>query len=249
MTTNNTPRHDYADKIAKMLAAAESYAQQGLEDAAAAYNAKASQLQLEMMIADSDIRAAARGAVPVDELGHQAVQGLPKGAGYIKAKRDLIFGLANIFHLRTTIAHDRSSVQIYGHETDRKFVQQLFDSLVLQLHSHMEYDAKKWGTADRRWRTSYAHGWVNRVIARLKASRAAQETQAAETPGTELVLRDRSAAVKTYFDDLFAGQRLRSSYKNRSVGSAAGYLAGGEAANRAALGGKAVGSTRRELGS
>lgn len=242
MTTN------YAAKIASLLATAESYAAQGNEDAAATYNAKASELQLKKQIDESDIRAEQNAATPVDELTAAYVRGLDKNAGYIKAKRDLLYGLAAIFNLKTVIAHDRSYVRMFGHQTDIEFVQQLFDSLVIQMSGAMEAEAYR--GAGRSWRTSFAHGWVGRVTMRLRAARASQtEDVKAETPGAELVLASRKDKVETYFKDQFAGRKLGTSYKNRSIRDAHGYARGDAAGARADIGGTRLNQgTRKQLG-
>lgn len=238
MTTKN-----YPDLINKLLAKANGTDNE-LE--ASTYLAKASALQLEHMISDSDLRAAQGEAAPVDELNAYAVKNLPKGGGYIKARRDIVFGLASIFHCRVTIAPDRSVVRLYGHQSDIDFIQALYDSLSIQMLRHMETDAPR--GVDRSWRTSFAHGWVARVVTRLRAARSTQETEASSaTPGTAIVLRSRDVAVQDFFSRQMGGAKLRASYKNRSVRSAAGLYAGDAAGMRADLGGRALGTTRREL--
>jgi hypothetical protein len=240
MTTNS---FDYADKIAKLLKMAEGAPN---EEMAANYMAKASELQLQHMIADSDIRQAEKG--PQDNLARHFVRGLDKNAGYIKAKRDIVYGLAVIFHCKVTIAKDRSSVALYGFQSDIDFIQTLSDSLQIQMMRHMETAAHTMPRYEsaRTWRTSFAHGFADRVVARLRASRASQEAEAGtNTPGTALVLRDRSQAVAAYFDDIFAGKKLGASYKNRSIRSANGLIAGDAAGSLADLGGKAVRNTSR----
>lgn len=235
-----TTTTNYADKIAKLLAKAENTTN---EHEAAIYLAKASQLQLEKQISDSDLRAAQGENVPTDDLVTKIVAGLPKGAGYIKAKRDLVYGLASVFNLKVTIAADRSEVRLYGHTTDFEFVQSLFNSLILQMESAM---ARARG--DRSFKTSFAHGYVNRVIARLREARHGQESEAVvESPGTALVLRDRSLIVTDYFNSQFGGRKLGSSYKNRSIRSTAGIIAGDAAGRNARLGQPEI-RTRRELG-
>lgn len=159
---------------------------------------------------------------------------MEKNSGYIKARRDLLYGLCDIFNVKTTIAHDRSYVTMYGFETDLDFVQQMFDSLALQMHSMMEHDGRGQG---RSWRTSYAHGFAYRVVTRLRLIRAQQEHDASDgNVSTALVLRDRSVAVQEDFNRRFAGAKLRSSYKNRSIRDGHGYASGDAAGSRADLG-------------
>lgn len=233
--TNN----DRASRIAALLATAESYAREGNEQAAATYTAKASELQLKYMIEDSDIRKA--GAKPTDELDRRLARGVNKGAAYIKARRDIVVGLANIFNVRVTIAHDRSSMTLLGFASDLDFVQQVFDSLSLQLDSAL---ARVKG--DRSYKTSFAHGFAHRVIMRLRDARTDQVADAdSSTPGTALVLADRRAIVASYFAEQFAGVKMGSSYKNRSVRSAGGFYAGDAAGRVADIGGAKIGRPTR----
>lgn len=243
MTTKN-----YPDLIAKLLATAESLAQSGREEAAATYLAKASELQLEHMISDSDLRQSGKG--PTDEIIAMTVRGVDKGAAFVKAKRDLVAGLASIFHCKVNMAMDRSIMTLYGYESDVTFVQQLLDSLLIQLHSHMLHDAgqelRRAFHVDRSWKTSYAHGWVNRVVSRLRDFRKAQEFAAGQEMSTAVVLRDRSVAVTEYYNDRFAG-KIRAGYKNQSVRDARGAAAGADAGNRADLGGTRIETNRKSL--
>lgn len=241
MTTNT---NDRAALIAKLLSTAESLAAQGNEEAAATYTAKASALQLKYMIEDSEIRQAAGDKRADDPLVSHVVIGVEKRGGYVKARRDLVASLASIFHCKITMAHDRSSMTIYGYRSDVDFVQTIFTSLVTQMMRNMEHDARMMpaGESARTWRTSYAHGWAYRVVTRLRAARTAQECAAyTNTPGTAIVLRDRSQAVQDYYDELFAGRKMRAGYANRSIRSGDGHRRGDAAGARADLGGPRLG--------
>lgn len=235
-----TNTHDYAEKIALLLRKAEGAAN---EEEAAAYFAMASKLQLKKQISDSEIRAAGQD-VPIDELDTMRVSGLDKGAAYIKAKRDMVSGLARIFHCRVTMASDRSFMDLHGHTTDMAFVQAMYDSLCVQMLTMMTQA----GPGDRSFKTSFAHGYAYRVVARVGAARASQENEAADTPGTAIMLRDRLVDVEKYFADRFSGMKLRAGYRNRSMRSAAGMAAGAAAADRADLGQRRVAPTRRAIG-
>ena len=241
MTTNNTDR---AALIAKLLSTAESLSAQGNEEAAASYMAKASALQLKFMVEDSEIRQAQGDKRADDPLVSHRVIGVEKRSGYVKARRDLLDGLVSIFHCKATMAHDRSSMTIYGFQSDVDFVQTIFSSLVTQMMSNMDHDAKSMPSweSPRTWRTSYAHGWAWRVVSRLRAARTSQEAEAGTTtPGTALVLRDRSQAVQDYYDQLFAGRKMRAGYVNRSTRSSDGLRRGDAAGSRADIGGPRLG--------
>lgn len=231
---------DYTAKIAALLAMASDPSLS--EEAAANYRAKASQLQLEKQITDADINRA--GKSPEDELGRSVVIGLEKRANVVKAKRDILSGIAPLFNIRVTIAHDRSFMHMHGFESDRKFVQAMFDSLVIQLDGQL---AQMRG--DRSFKTSFAHGFANTVVSRLRAARRMQETDAASsTPGAELVLRNRKQLADEFYEGFYAGGRMRTSYKNRSIRNAAGLQAGAIAGNRADIGNTRIENTRKSIG-
>ncbi|MGD9729243.1 MAG: hypothetical protein AB7L09_22035 [Nitrospira sp.] len=234
---------DRAATIAKLLATAESFAREGNETTAQAYIDRASQLQLKYMIEDSDIRQAAGKDRVEEKLVSVRVRGVDKGSQFIKARRELVTGLAFVFHCQITLTTDRARMSLWGYESDVQFVQTLFNSLSIQMISLMDDDVRRTyrRPVDRSWRTSFAHGYARRVYARLKASRAAQETEAGTTtPGASLVLRSRSEAVQAWFGQQ-AGLRRGSVYKNTSTRSADGYYAGQAAGDRADIGNVRVG--------
>jgi hypothetical protein len=104
--------------------------------------------------------------------------------------------------------------------------------------------------SERSWRVNYAHGYVRRVYARLKA---AQDTRnrAAASAGTDLVLADRTAIVvdtmNAGYNKLGGARRMSDSVDPWSHG----YRKGDADGQRASLGGNAVTSRtttdRREL--
>lgn len=240
-----TTRFDYADKIAKLLAMAEGATN---EDMAANYLTKASDLRLRMMISDEDIRRAG-GADRKSEDMIKKIVLRDKHAAYVKARRELMTWLASIYNARITMASDRSFMCLYGFESDIAFIEQMYASLILQLATHMKNDQARRvndGASTRSWQTSYAHGWVGRVAQRLRDARQRQEHDVvAEVAGTALVLRDRGVAVTKYFADNTG--KLGSGYKNRSIRSQSGMLAGHAAGNRADIGATRLGGQRAQL--
>jgi hypothetical protein len=221
---------DYTAKIAGLLAKAAGTTN---EDEAATYRAKASELMLKMQIDQADLDRALKDRQPTpEEIIPHVVLGLQKGAYVIKAKRDIVFGLAPLFNCRVTIAADRSSVKLYGYESDVQFVQALMSSLIVQLDGQL---ASMPG--DRSFKTSFAHGFASRVVARMRNARYIQEAEAdVSTPGTALMLIDRKGNVDKFVENYYTGTKLRSSYKNRSIRSAAGVYAGQAAGDRADIG-------------
>lgn len=229
---------DYAGKIASLLAKAEATTFEPERDALLS---KASELQLKWMISDSEVRASADVKNVSDQLVTRAAVGVEKNSAFVKAKRDLVIGLANIFHVKVTIYSDRSGMTLFGFESDVRFVDQLSASLVVQMMAAMEREHSR----DRSFRTSFAHGYAARVVERLSEARRRQECEASSEPGTALVLRDRSDQVNKYFRDQLSGVKLRAGYKNRSVRSTEGLTAGRMAGNAANIGQVGVGTGRR----
>lgn len=234
---------DYAGKIAALLAKAEATAFEPERDALLS---KASELQLKWMISDSDVRASKDRKDVSDYLMRCAAEGVVKNSAFVKAKRDLLTGLCSIFHVKITIYTDRSVMNLFGFASDVAFVKQLHASLVVQMLAAMEQQAHGLNSRDRSWKTSFAHGYAQRVVYRLQQARRTQEAEASSTDaGTALVLRDRSTQVQAYFDEQLSGVKLRSGYKNRSIRSRDGLSAGSAAGDRADLGGTKVSSGGR----
>lgn len=232
---------DYAGKIAALMAKAEATTFEAERDA---YLAKASELQLKWMISDSDVRAAADSRDVVDQLVRVAAKGVVKNSSFVKAKRDMLTGLCKIFHVKVTIFSDRSGMTLFGFESDVRFVEQLHASLVVQMTTAMERELNR----DRSFRTSFAHGYASRVVARLHEARRQQESNASNAaPGTALVLRDRQQQVDSYFKNQLGGVKLRRGYSNRAVNSADGLVAGRAAGDRANLGQTSVGESRQKI--
>jgi hypothetical protein len=164
-----------------------------------------------------------------------------------------MFGLAAIFNVRSTMYTDRSAIILYGFKSDVDFVEAMYTSIVIQLRSHMGTD---FILADKKppyyiklnkrtWCTSYAHGYVARVLERIRYSRRDQENEArVSTPGAGMVLYDRNQAVTKFYDDRLSGVKLRSTYKNRSINDRGAMVSGYHAGDRADIVHTRVGGTR-----
>jgi hypothetical protein len=253
-----------ATKIQALLAQAEGEAAAGNEAARDTFLQKAAALQLKYAIDDSMLRAA--GKVGTDELTH-ADFCTESNTPLIKAKRQLINGLAihNRGHAVMMgkykpkkdggIKFDRrAKIRVYAHQSDLDFITMLYNSLIIQMQTMMANDERmhreglhlegRYGVA--AWRVSYAYGWVSRVIGRIaEAARRNEREAEAGTPGTALVLRDRSAIVQGFVKERHPN--LRTSNYRLDDRSEAGRLAGRRAAENADLGGKKIGGDRRRL--
>lgn len=234
----------HASKIAALLATAESFAAEGNEQAAASYMQKAMELQLRHQLSDEDIRSAGSDHAPSDQLVTKIVIGVAKGSAYVKAKRDLVTGVGQIFNVRVALYSDRSGMLFYGFESDVTFVQTLVSSIIIQLESAVAQTG-----GDRSFKTSFAHGYVYRVLRRLReAHTATRVTVEADRPGTDIVLRDRATAVAEYVDVQLGGGRRGPVYTNRSIRDGAGLAAGDRAGMTADLGQTRVTGGRKAIG-
>ena len=235
-----------SDKIARQIVAllnkAESTTSEHERDALLE---KATQLRLKYLIEDAQLKA--HDNTPKEKIVWKDMLA-EKHAAFIKAKRELLTGLANLNNCQPLLMGKRDYMQIVGHESDIDYVQFLYASLMLQMERAMATDEHNRPTYDsiRSWRTSYAHAWVRRVLQRLQAFKTSSEHAAeASTPGTALVLRDRSTEVAQRVSERYP--HTRSAYKNTSVHSRDGYTRGDAAGQRAALNREVNGPTRGSI--
>lgn len=162
-------------------------------------------------------------------------------APYAKTKASLINNVANVLGVKIVQLHsyDRSvtPLSVIGFSKDIELLEMLYTSLLVQSQLEMAraerdgmWDA--WGRKinAKTWRTSFQYGYVMRVTARLSSIYKAAVD---ETPGTGLVLVDRSKEVDLAVKNKF--EKLRKT-PGGSARSAAGYGAGQKAANKADLG-------------
>lgn len=120
--------------------------------------------------------------------------------------------------------------RVFGFRTDLDAVEILYTSLLLQA-ANQSYRVPP-GESARAYRVAFWLGFAAKIGQRLRESMEATKTEAEEkTPGTALVLRDRSVAVQDAMKDAFPKTRTSRSYYR----STAGYQAGAEAGARANL--------------
>jgi len=246
-----------ASIIQGLLDGAEQAAKRGDEAARDEALAKAAALQLKYAIEDAMLaKAGNESAEEIVSADFCRESNTP----LIKAKRELIAGLADLYRGRAILMGEwqprkdgkgsklnrRAYVRVFAHEGDLRFINQLYTSLILQMQTMMAADEDKYCSyveGIQAWRVSYAYGWVRRVYTRLKE--AGQRNEAAAetgTPGTALVLRDRTALVNDHVAAQ-VGKVGKAGYR-RDDNSEAGRRAGQAAAERADLGGKKVQATQ-----
>lgn len=262
-----TTQAQAARRIAALLASAEDAAKAGNDALRDSFLDKATALQLQYVIDDAMVTGQRQ---PTTETVDTEDFCTESNTPLIKAKRELIAGLAGLYRGRVVMLGEwttakgtgkpkwnkRAKVRVWAHTSDLAFIRAMYTSLLLQLNTEMARDERR-ATENMAlghllqtgaWRTSYAHSYVARVVQRLYDVKQRQEETVRDTaPGAALALRDRAGTVSRVVDETHTNLR-QTKYKIEN-NNAAGRAAGHEAANRADLGGRRVtrGGTR-ELG-
>lgn len=254
----STRQSDMARKIAGLLALAEDAAKANNEALRDTYLEKATALQLKYVVDEAMLRKAegsGREEIVQEDFCTES------NTQMIKAKRSLINNIATLYRGKAVMMGEwttakgtgkmkydkRAKIRVWAHRSDMDFIRSLYVSLILQMQTMMAADERAeraYGdTSAAAWRVSYAHAWVNRVYVRLEEMKRRQERDAnATTPGTALVLRDRTQLVADLVDNSLG--KLRSTKVRVDAKSLSGARAGRDAADRADLGGRKVGSNR-----
>lgn len=264
MTEKETSRTQAARRIAALLANAEDAAKKGNESLRDTYLEKAAALQLKFAIEDAMLPTGTEGR---DEIVHEDFC-QESNTPLIKAKRELINGLAKMNRGSAVMMSDlkrdaegnprfkngkplwnkRAFVRVYAHRSDLDFIRAMYTSLILQMQTMMAADEsqERGGiSAVQAWRVSYAYAWVRRVYQRLNEARLRNERETTSaTPGTALVLRDRTQAVEAYVN---GRHNLKKTSYRRDDKDEAGRQAGYAAGSRADLGGTKIGKDTREI--
>ena len=252
------------EKISLLLNKAE---RASTPEEADAYFAKAQQIATRESI---DIeKARSLPSSPKDELTHKIVVMGKKRTFGLHTHVKLFNNIANANDVRCTVSDDSVFVVAYGHERDIAITEALYTSLLMQMHSESEKFIQRGEyRSEMVWREGYHEGGVwkpagwrpmHGSTARISfkdafALRVGQRLRAArqnvfEESGNrgELVLVSRKNRVDEYFSNSVNTRRTWQGGAG-STQSATGLRAGREAANRASLGGTAVGGSRQALG-
>jgi hypothetical protein len=260
---------DHADKIAKLLAQAESVA--GTPEADA-FIGRATQLMMKYQI-DEAMIAAARGLqgkkeeiieVTVPFTGVLQKNTMNLGFAVINAH-----GLKGFYSTHEYSSPKRVDVHIIGFESDVRNAEMLITSLNLQCATAMSKWWKTEGDATYGWNKgasfrakrefvlAYASAVRHKMQVAVKAAEkdAAVEygrdngtTQGVGSMSVELVLRDRRESVKDWFDSKYGGS-LKTTKSRIQRGGASAAVAGSTAGHQANIGGSAVGGSRKSIGS
>ncbi|MDP9843336.1 DUF2786 domain-containing protein [Streptosporangium lutulentum] len=163
----------------------------------------------------------------------------------------LLSAIASAKHCRTLLwkLDGKTYVMVSGYQSDLDAVQMLYASLALQMAKEVATvtPAGRKGLATAR--KSFMAGFASRVGEKLRDAEKAATVETTHVAGrsTDLVLRDRDAAVSDYFDRMTPNA---GSVKRQKVGDTSAYFAGREAGDRADLGGSnrnRVGTGQRAL--
>lgn len=243
----NEMQQKQAERIAALLAKAESTEHQAERDALIE---KATAMQFKYAIDEAMLGAS--GQQTNDVIGKIKLCE-ERNTPLIKAKRELATGLAYLNRSRPFLGYKRAYIQIVGFESDLRFIQSMYTSLLLQMQTEMARDERSYGDAAvtvKAWRVSYAHAYVARVLQRMRLIQAEAKRDAeASAPGSSLVLVDKAGRVDNWIAEQYGPTRSGKRIPTNAGSSWAGASAGRAAADRADLGGKCVGGSRTALGS
>jgi hypothetical protein len=248
-----TPTQDtYADKIAKLLAKAESTTPQEAD----ALIAKAQELMTKYAIDMALVDALRAGKERREEI----IEAIVEYAGtYRMATWRLAHTVATANNCRTMLADDTrervSHLHVIGFESDVERVRMLDASLQIQMAralnawapENTQYlDRNQKFAARRQFMFSFTQG----VKEKLSTGSAAGERAAKKEHGStsvELVLKSRKDSVNDWMDEQY-GRSLRAVKRNYKAGSMSAHSAGLSAGRSADVGNPKVGG-KRAIGS
>ena len=231
---------DYVRKIQGLLATAESLADQGNDEAAGAYVAKAHALQQKYSIDQAMLGGTEQPRAIIDRTWV-----MPGGYGRRKVN------LAHVVSLHTGCAGYFSRAAdgayrftVFGFTADVEWAETLFYSLCHQVEAALGFAVKGASEHGRSFTTAFLEGFTGEVQRRLRE--AATEAQAAATRehdgrnghagsggrSVALVLADKATRVE---EELKAKVGRLSSSRLSGAGSYAGYEQGRQAGRNASL--------------
>lgn len=244
---------DYADKIAKLLAKADSTTAEEAESLIA----KAQELMTKYAI-DQALIDAARG---LQDRREEIIETIVEYPGtYRHATFRLCSTIAKVNNCRTLVDDDTrgrvTQLYIIGFESDVERVRILDASLQIQMASALNawapeatqyLDRNQKFAARRQFMFSFTQG----VLEKLRAATTAGESEAKKEHGEQsvaLVLRSRKDSVDGWVDEQY-GKSLRKVKHNYKAGAASAHDAGVKAGRTADVGQPRVGGNRKEIGS
>ncbi|MBO3744113.1 DUF2786 domain-containing protein [Actinoplanes flavus] len=214
-------------RVRKLLAMAEDPACTPGE--AEAFTAKAAELIAKYGV---DQAMLAAGDPTADPVGDRVVTVDPP---YARDKAGLLAAVAAPMRCRVVHLERRGLARshLFGHTADLTRVELLFTSLLVQAAHGLAASPVPEGEHAAAYRRSWMAGYTQAISGRLWA---AERSAAAETPGAEIVLVDRTDLVERRRDEAYP--RLARMRPRRLRGS--GILRGFQAGQVAHLGGTEV---------
>jgi hypothetical protein len=223
---------DYVRKIQGLLATAESLADQGNEEAAGAYVAKAHALQQKYSIDQAMLGEAEEPRAIIDRMWD-----MPGAYGRRKVNLahvvSLHTGCAGYFSRSETGAYQFT---VFGFTADVEWAETLFTSLCHQAEGALRFAEKGPGDHGRSFTTAFLEGFTAEVGHRLreatKEAKAAATRQHPTGRSVALVLADKAKRVE---DELKAKVGRLSTSRLSGAGSWSGYEQGRIAGQDASL--------------
>lgn len=172
------------------------------------------------------------------------------GNPYPAQKAKILYNVSKAFGCESIYIDDRTRVRVFGFDNDQEKVFMLYGSLVIQMMNGLmsaQVDKPK-SVHGKSYNLSWINGYTITVCKRVRdAYTKAQNEMRESTTGMDLVLLDKSVAVRNAFRAEYPHTfAVRS---NTTVTHAGAYSAGVKAGNRADIGQTRVGgSTRKSIG-
>jgi hypothetical protein len=228
---------DYIRKIQGLLATAESLADQGNDEAAGAYVAKAHALQQKYSIDEAMLEESGAPRSIVDRTWT-----MPGSYGRRKVN------LANVVARHTGCAGYFSRADdgaylytLFGFAADVEWAEALFSSLCHQAEAALGFAVNRHGEHGRSFTTAFLAGFTNEVSRRLRAaakeaaSRAARDQAATNADGARSVALVLAGKAKRVEAEMQAKVGRLSTSRLDGAGSWSGYEQGRAAGSRASL--------------
>lgn len=263
MTTIMIDRQaEMIEKISKLLAQANSAAKVGNHTEADAFTEKAFALMAKYDI-DAAMIKNATGEVK-DEL---TVEDFLIEGEFGIDKTELFFAItrgvgARALRYRKRVPGTRqtyiNTMRVWGYESQIKRIKLLYEFLVPQMISGSASAASivTW-ESKRSYRKTWMDGFGSAICGRLQRAQQqavveADQEEAGSGTGAALVLADKNARAKSFFDDantktLKNGRKVNKFTTQRRTLSGTGHGAGYEAGKRASLGDNTIGGSRLAL--
>lgn len=249
----NFTQDDYVRKIAGLLATAESFAEQGNDEAAQAYVEKAHALQQKYSIDSAMV--AERTGQQIEKIISKPIKMPGK---YGKRKVHLAHVIAHATHCTGYFGKsyagqdipDTYYYMIFGFEKDVEHVEFLINSLCVQMDAAhkraVAFDKPSWEHG-KTFGASFMMGYASSISSRLKAANrqaVADAVKDAANTGScvSLVLADKKAKVEA---EMRARIGKLGKGSSSSATSGSGYSSGRTAGNGATIARGATGSGSR----